>query len=139
MKILNFAKIMLLCVMTMGLASCGDDNYYTTIENSDEKLCGKTWTEKYETEDGTCTYQLQFENKNNLTSKEVIKVVNGSETKTTERMFTWKWADNSKETLILIFPANEVKYFENVWVRNHYLSGKLDGEVVTLTDLTLLK
>ena len=54
-------------------------------------------------------------------------------------MFTWKWADNSKETLILIFPANEVKYFENVWVRDHYLSGKLDGEVVTLTDLTLLK
>ena len=69
----------------------------------------------------------------------MIKVVNGSETKTTERMFTWKWADNSKETLILIFPANEVKYFENVWVRDHYLSGKLDGEVVTLTDLTLLK
>ena len=41
MKILNFAKIMLLCVMTMGLASCGDDNYYTTIENSMRNSAGK--------------------------------------------------------------------------------------------------
>lgn len=139
MKILDFAKIMLLCVITMGMVSCGDDIYYTTIQNSDEKLCGKDWTEKYETEEGTCTYQLWFENENNQMSKEVIKIVNGSETTTKERMFTWKWADNSKEALILIFPANEVKYFENVWVRDHYLSGKLDGKTVTLTDLTLLK
>ena len=106
------------------MVSCGDDIYYTTIQNSDEKLCGKDWTEKYETEEGTCTYQLWFENENNQMSKEVIKIVNGSETTTKERMFTWKWADNSKEALILIFPANEVKYFENVWVRDHYLSGK---------------
>ena len=31
MKILNLMKILLLCVMTAGLASCGDDNYYTTL------------------------------------------------------------------------------------------------------------
>ena len=27
MKILNLMKILLLCVMTAGLVSCGDDNY----------------------------------------------------------------------------------------------------------------
>ena len=27
--------------------------------------------------------------------------------------------------------ANEVYYFENVWVRQNYLSGKLDGVEVT--------
>ena len=42
MKILNLMKILLLCVMTAGLASCGDDNYYT-IQNSDEKLCSDSW------------------------------------------------------------------------------------------------
>ena len=46
MKILDFAKIMLLCVITMGMASCGDDIYYTTIQNSDEKLCGKNWVDR---------------------------------------------------------------------------------------------
>lgn len=45
MKILNLVKIVLLCVMTIGLASCGDDNYYT-IQNSDEKLCSDSWVEE---------------------------------------------------------------------------------------------
>lgn len=51
MKILNLMKILLLCVMTAGLASCGDDNYYT-IQNSDEKLCSDSWVEEYDTEKG---------------------------------------------------------------------------------------
>lgn len=29
MKTLNYVKILLLCVFTIGLASCGDDVYYT--------------------------------------------------------------------------------------------------------------
>lgn len=53
MKILKFCENNAVVCNDYGTASCGDDNYYTTIENSDEKLCGKTWTEKYETEDGT--------------------------------------------------------------------------------------
>ncbi len=138
MKILDFAKIMLLCVITMGLTSCGDDIYYTTMQNSDEKLCGKNWTEEYETAEGTYTYQLRFANDKNSTSVEVTKVVRGSETTITERLFSWKWADDSKEALILIFPSdNSVKYIENVWVRDHYLSGKLDGKVVTLKDIRI--
>ena len=40
MKTLNYVKILLLCVFTIGLASCGDDVYYT-MQNSDDKLCGQ--------------------------------------------------------------------------------------------------
>lgn len=47
MKTLNYVKILLLCVFTIGLASCGDDVYYT-MQNSDDKLCGKTWIEEYQ-------------------------------------------------------------------------------------------
>lgn len=50
MKILNLVKIVLLCVMTIGLASCGDDNYYT-IQNTDEKLCSDAWMEDYTTDE----------------------------------------------------------------------------------------
>ena len=62
MKTLNYVKILLLCVFTIGLASCGDDVYYT-MQNSDDKLCGKTWIEEYQTEnkDGVevlCSHQL---------------------------------------------------------------------------------
>lgn len=59
MKILNLMKILLLCVMTAGLASCGDDNYYT-IQNSDEKLCSDSWVEEYDTEEGACRHILEF-------------------------------------------------------------------------------
>ena len=55
MKILNLVKIVLLCVMTIGLASCGDDNYYT-IQNTDEKLCSDAWMEDYTTDEGECIY-----------------------------------------------------------------------------------
>ena len=37
MKTLNYVKILLLCVFTIGLASCGDDVYYT-MQNSDDKF-----------------------------------------------------------------------------------------------------
>lgn len=46
---------------------------------------------------------------------------------------TWKWIDNSREGLILNYGSGDVKIFENVWVREHYLSGKLDGEIMMLT------
>lgn len=45
--------------MTAGLASCGDDNYYT-IQNSDEKLCSDSWVEEYDTEEGACRHILEF-------------------------------------------------------------------------------
>ena len=43
MKTLNYVKILLLCVFTIGLASCGDDVYYT-MQNSDDKLCDRSGT-----------------------------------------------------------------------------------------------
>ena len=54
-------------------------------------------------------------------------------TKTDTHDFTWKWIDNSREGLILNYGSGDVKIFENVWVREHYLSGKLDGEIMMLT------
>ena len=60
MKTLNVGKILLLCAFVIGLASCGDDVYYT-MENDDQKLCDRTWIDEYETEEGLpCTYQLRF-------------------------------------------------------------------------------
>lgn len=59
MKTLNVGKILLLCAFVIGLASCGDDVYYT-MENDDKKLCDRTWIDEYETEEGLpCTYQLR--------------------------------------------------------------------------------
>ena len=125
MKILNLMKILLLCVMTAGLASCGDDNYYT-IQNSDEK------------EEGACRHILEFTKgkqggKEVLSGKETFIVTTTGNTKTDTHDFTWKWIDNSREGLILNYGSGDVKIFENVWVREHYLSGKLDGEIMMLT------
>lgn len=136
MKILNLMKILLLCVMTAGLASCGDDNYYT-IQNSDEKLCSDSWVEEYDTEEGACRHILEFTKgkqggKEVLSGKETFIVTTTGNTKTDTHDFTWKWIDNSREGLILNYGSGDVKIFENVWVREHYLSGKLDGEIMML-------
>lgn len=140
MKTLDFVKILLLTVFTLSLVSCGDDIYYT-MQNSDDKLCNKVWMEQYETEDGyLCRHQLEFkkvrqDNKEVYSGKETTIVQKTGTTETTSKDFTWKWVDNTMEGLILSYGAGDIQYFENVWVREHYLSGKLDGRVIVLTDL----
>ena len=107
MKTLNYVKILLLCVFTIGLASCGDDVYYT-MQNSDDKLCGKTWIEEYQTEnkDGVevlCSHQLKFAKADN-SGQEIWEYYRGGESRpyeTTSRTFTWKWMDKSMEGLTL--------------------------------------
>ena len=64
MKTLNYVKILLLCVFIDWAGVLWDDVYYT-MQNSDDKLCGKTWIEEYQTEnkDGVevlCSHQLKF-------------------------------------------------------------------------------
>ena len=120
-----------------GAGSCGDDNYYT-IQNSVEKLCSDSWVEEYDTEEGACRHILEFTKgkqggKEVLSGKETFIVTTTGNTKTDTHDFTWKWIDNSREGLILNYGSGDVKIFENVWVREHYLSGKLDGEIMMLT------
>lgn len=138
MKIQNYVKMWLLCVLALGFASCGDDVYYT-MENDDNKLCGKTWIEESNTDEGLlCTYQLRFSKDNNK-GQEVSTTYDAGGKVIIDREFTWRWADDSKEILKLTFADNKVKYFENVWVRDHYLSGKLDGKNMTLVDANYKK
>lgn len=138
MKTLNYVKILLLCIFTFSLASCGDDVYYT-MQNSDDKLCGKKWVEDSET-DGVVTsaYQLTFEKKGNR-GYEISTSYTDDGKVTYEKELAWSWTDDSKETLKLTFVDGKVKYFENVWVRDHYLSGILDGKDVTLVDINYKK
>ena len=132
MKILDFAKIMLLCVITMGMASCGDDIYYTTIQNSDEKFCGMNWVDESGEDGEAYTYLLKF-GANNKGQEVTITYEAGGKV-TVDREFSWRWLDESKEAIRLTFADNTAKIFENVWVREHYLSGKLNGEVMMLVD-----
>lgn len=138
MKIQNYVKMWLLCVLTLVFSSCGDDVYYT-MENDDNKLCDKTWIEEYNTEEGLLTtYQLRFFKDNNK-GQEVSTTYDAGGKVIIDREFIWRWADDSKEVLKLTFADNKVKFFENVWVRDHYLSGKLDGKNVTLVDVNYKK
>ena len=137
MKVFNFVRILLLTVVALGFSSCGDDVYYT-MQNSDEKLCGKVWVNGNETDEGVAyTYKLKFD-KNNKGQEVTVTYYAGGKT-TVDREFSWRWGDDSKESLRLTFTDGKVKYFENVWVRDHYLSGKLDGEVIMLSDSEIIR
>lgn len=101
-------------------------------------MCSDSWVEEYDTEEGACRHILEFTKgkqggKEVLSGKETFIVTTTGNTKTDTHDFTWKWIDNSREGLILNYGSGDVKIFENVWVREHYLSGKLDGEIMMLT------
>lgn len=137
MKTLNGIKIWLLCVLAIGLASCGDE-YYTDdyLRNSDEKLCGKTWVEEYNTEEyGLCSHQLKFAR--DYSGQETFYYYRDGESrpyKTESWAFYWKWIDADMENLELNYGGGDILYFDNVWVREHNLSGKMDGVVVMFVD-----
>lgn len=138
MKTLNYMKVLLLCILTLSFASCGDDVYYT-MENNDDKLCGKTWVKESQNAEGLpTTYQLRFFKDKNKGQELSITYDAGGKV-TIDREFTWQWTDDSKEALKLTFADNKVKYFDNVWVRDHYLSGELNGEMITLVDANYKK
>ena len=133
MKLINIAKLGgLMLFLTMVMTSCGDDITVNTLQNSDDKLCGKTWEAEYVTDAGTHTiYRLRF-TKDSYQGEETTIAYTSDGTNTNIREFTWKWKDDSMEGLDLKF-FNETKSFDNVWIRDNYLSGMLDGEYITLT------
>lgn len=141
MKTVNLVKIVLMCVLTSFLVSCGDDVTYYTIQNSDDALCAHTWMEEYETtnDEGvavSCVHQLKFTT-SDYSGQEIHQYYYTGESRPyseVTRNFDWQWLDSAKEGISMNFGAGNVKYFENVWVREHYLSGKLDGKEVTFTD-----
>lgn len=141
MKFVNCVKILIVGLLASFVSSCGDDVVYETFQNTDEALCAHTWSETYETtnEDNvevTCIHQLKFAKAGN-SGQEIFQyyyvgqnrpysIVTGN--------FDWEWLDASKEGLRMDFGAGNIVYFENVWVREHYLSGKLDGVMVTFVE-----
>lgn len=133
-------KILLLLTVFLGLASCGDDNVYYTIQNSDEKLCGSTWVEEFQTTNDDnveviCNHQLKFaKSKSGNDGQEVWEYYRSGETRpyeTVSKRFSWSWLDSNMEGLELNYGGGEITYFDNVWVRENYLSGMLDGVNVT--------
>ncbi|WP_300695141.1 hypothetical protein [uncultured Bacteroides sp.] len=141
MKTLNAGKILLLLMVVIGLSSCGDE-YYTDdyLRNSDEKLCNRVWVEEYETNDNElCEHYLEFSR--NGSGKETFKYkpIDGRKPYESSYRFDWAWIDNSMEGLILDYGGNDRVFFNNVWVREHNLSGKLDGVIVAFVDANYYK
>ena len=108
-------------------------NYYT-IDNTDEALCNKLWIEDhYVTSDGQeATYQLRFNTDG--TGQEITSWSIGTGTTTIDRQISWRWTDDSKECIQLIYNDGSAQYLENVWVRDHYLSAEIDGLSLTFVD-----
>lgn len=133
MKTCNFVKMLTACMLSFLFLSCGDDIVYETIKNTDEGLCDRTWIMQTE-QDGAVVrqYKLTFYSKNQKGQELTVTYDEDGKT-SVDREFSWRWVDNSKEALLLTFTTGE-KVFENVWVREHYLSGRLDGEIIVLTE-----
>ncbi len=131
MKQMNVWRVLLLCLLTLSFASCGDDVYYT-LKNSDEDLCDKFWITSYEEGEVSCSYQLNFFSGGKGEERLSRPVSTGTEV--TYKEINWRWTDDSKECLQWSYTDGSVRYLENVWVRQHYLSGELDGKQLVFVE-----
>lgn len=125
-------------VITFSFTACSIDNDDDPYLNTTEGLCSKTWVETYITTSHLyCTHKLSFAY--NGAGQETFIYnnldINGNPLNTifntTTFNFNWDWENSNNECLVLDYGNNSVLYFDNVWVRNDYLSGKLDGNNVT--------
>lgn len=138
MKIVNLAKtVLVITVLLAGMSSC-HDKYYEDYRNTDEKLCNKDWMLDIESADNSTEwYRYIYEfYENGKMEKTELHFRNGENKAYNTQIWhdlNWTWADNSRERIILGDKGNYT-YFDNVMVRDHYLSGVLDGEYVTFTD-----
>ncbi|MDL2299464.1 hypothetical protein LJC21_02010 [Bacteroides sp. OttesenSCG-928-E20] len=145
MRTLNYVRISFLLLAICALTSCGDTYYEDEyLKNSDEKLCSKDWVDEYETDDDKLRQHILIFYANG-TGKEKIRTwrrnINGKWDPNYSEIndpFMWSWIDKSMEGLYINFYGERECYFDNVWVREHYLSGKLDGEQVTFVDMKYL-
>ena len=116
-NILSKLVILLFCTV---LFSCGkgDDG----ADPIDIMLC-KTWIYEYTEENITYSHSFKF-TLNGHSGQEITRernLVSASETIHT-RDFTWSWLDSTNECLVIEYGAGERVYFENLWIRGHYLS-----------------
>ena len=102
LKLQNHFFALVALVLACTFASCGDDIYYT-IDNTDEALCNKLWIEDhYVTPEGQeATYQLRFNTDG--TGQEITSWAIGTGTTTIDRQISWRWTDDSKECIQLIY------------------------------------
>ena len=125
----------LLLLMGIGLTSCGD-TYYTDdfLNNSSEKLCNCVWEEVYDTYtenmEVECVHRIQFNTKDGHESVTYFREGQSIPISKQEYAFFWEWGEDM-ETIKLKYGTGNNDLFENVWVRQTYLSGKLHGKVVT--------
>ena len=129
-NILSKLLVMLLCTT---LFSCGKDD--DGPSSADLLLCKTTWIYEYTEGDVTYSHSLKF-TLNGHSGQEVTRERNhtsASET-THTREFTWSWRDASHECLIIEYGAGERTYFENLWLREHYLTGLLGGEEIIMRE-----
>lgn len=106
-------------------------------------LCRNVWVDNYYTDDYEyCHQELTFrEDGAALNYREFYKTdPNGNPYGAPEVVsipFRWYWDDECQEALIFVYNDGSRSYFDNVWVRQHYLSGRLDGQPVLYIDSKL--
>jgi len=125
----------MLLTLFLGMTSCGDKYYEDEyLKNSDEKLCRYVWVEEYVNDaNELVSHKLEFST--NHRGIEVFEFRKpslngwGPVINSRSKDFTWNWINNM-EGLELDFKG-DFFYFDNVWVRDNYLSGNYDGVEVT--------
>ena len=137
MRKLNYVSILLAVITVLGLTSCEENEDF---QNSESKLCNQLWVEGYNiTSEDHCTHQLEFAYNGSGREIFIYQRYNTSGSllapyKTETRSFVWYWQNDYREGLVLEYGSGNYIYFDDVWVRNDYLSGVFNGIQSTFTN-----
>lgn len=107
-------------------------------------LCNKIWVDYYlDNSSGiNVEHELTFSINGSGMDRRIFRYTTG--TRVDNFPFRWRWFDNYEEGLIIEYltppyPDNEkIVYFDNIMIRNHYLSGELFNNYVTFVDSNIL-
>lgn len=123
-----------------GLTSCEDDDFDDDYDSPlTALLCDKVWVDFFMVDNYTeCRRELTFyPNRKGMNYRCYFDVYTGEYLGDEGDPFYWNWTSSYQDAIVLEYPDG-VSYFEDVWIRNSYLSGILDGYEVTFTDSYLI-
>lgn len=129
MRTVNYLKIAILSiVLVLGFSSC-EKNYYEDFQNSDDKLCNKTWVEHFVVSGNipyvTHTLFFQVNGRGEQRFEHRVNEDDLLPQTTVTHNFTWRWTNN-KESIVIDLGREKI-FLDAVIARTSFLTGNYDG------------
>lgn len=134
-KAFKYLRLALMAVLLVNLTSCeveirdfyDRDDIGSSYYNRSSELCSRTWVSFYWDANGNrCRQEWDFYMDRTGVDYLRVEYPNGV-VETFEYNFRWNWENYAQTSIRMYYAANDISYFDNVYLGGNRLSGYLDG------------